>query len=283
MLDWIQAALMGLVEGLTEFLPISSTGHLILTGNLLGFDKTMGSKELADAFEVIIQVGAIGAVVAVYPGRFMAFLNWREWKNFSGLRGLWLLFLTTLPAGILGLLFHEKIKDYLFFPLPVALSLIAGSLWIFWVERKSPRIRTESLDAIGWRQALGIGGFQCFALWPGFSRAAATILGGMMTGLDRKTSTEYSFFAAVPVLVAAAGLDIFKHRQSLLHSGHLPLFAIGLIVSFIFGWLAVRFFIRYLRRHTLMAFGWYRLALAAVILGLAAASYWGWIHFQFTP
>jgi undecaprenyl-diphosphatase len=278
MIDWIQAAVMGLVEGLTEFLPISSTGHLILTEYALGFNRTMG-KEAADAFIVIIQVGAIAAVVAAYPGRFIGLLRFRQDQGFSGLRGLSLLALTTLPALCFGWLAHDAIERYLFNPLTVAVGLGGGALWIFWAERRSPRCHTESLDALGWLPALGIGFFQCLALWPGVSRSAATILGGMMVGLDRKTSTEYSFFAAVPVLMAAACYKLYKSLH-VLHTGHIPLFAIGLGASFLFGWLAVRFFIRYLRRHTLAAFGWYRLALAAVILGLAAASYWGWVQFQ---
>jgi undecaprenyl-diphosphatase len=282
MLELIQAAVMGLVEGLTEYLPISSTGHLILAGSILGFDRAAGGEEMAKAFEVIIQVGAIGAVAAAYPRRFTGFLNWRGWANFSGLRGLWLLLLTTLPAAVIGLKFEKSIKQYLFSPLPVAGALIVGSLWIFWVERKSRRYDTESLDAIGWGQALGIGCFQCFALWPGFSRSAATILGGMMVGLDRKTSTEYSFFAAVPVLTAAAGWDFYNNFHHF-HTEHLPLFAIGLAVSFLSGWGAVRFLIQFLRHHTLAAFGWYRIVLAVVILGLFAASALGWIQFKVTP
>jgi len=279
--ELIQAVVLGLVEGLTEFIPVSSTGHLILAEHALDFPKLVG-KEVADCFTIFIQVGAIAAVVVAYPHRFAGLIDFRRTEGFSGLRGLWLLFLTTLPAGIFALAARGAIKAYLFTPVTVAVGLVGGSIWIFLAERRTPRCHTESLDAIGWRAALLIGFYQCAALWPGVSRSAATILGGMMVGLNRKTSTEYSFFAAVPVLTAAAGYDLLKSLE-FLRAEHIPLFAVGLIVSFFSGWAAVRFLIQFLRRHTLVAFAWYRIGLAAVVLGLIAASAAGWIQFQLTP
>ncbi|MBN2579354.1 MAG: undecaprenyl-diphosphate phosphatase [Pirellulales bacterium] len=276
MLELIQAAVMGVIEGLTEFIPVSSTGHLILTGDVLDFSRAMGNEEVAKAFEVIIQVGAIAAVVAAYPGRFRRLLTFRRSEGFSGVYGLWLLGLTTLPALVFGYLAHDWINDNLFNRFTVAGGLAAGSLWIFWAERRTPRIRTESLDAVGWPSALWIGFFQCFALWPGVSRSAATILGGMTVGVDRKTSTEYSFFAAVPVLTAAAAYKFYKCLP-LFRAEQIPLFVVGIVVSFLFGWIAVRFLIQFLRRHTLVSFGWYRLGLAAAILALAAVSALGWV------
>ena len=213
----LQAVLLGVVEGLTEFVPVSSTGHLILAGHWIGFHARVGH-EAAATFEVVIQTGAILAVVAAYPGRFLGLLDFNR-GGFGGWRGIGLLLWTSLPALIVGLLFHDAIKQHLFSPWSVAVGLAVGSLWIFGVERRRPRVHTLSLDEIGWNQALAVGLFQCLALWPGMSRSAATILGGMMLGVDRKTATEYSFFAAVPVLCAAALADLWKSYQTITSSG----------------------------------------------------------------
>jgi undecaprenyl-diphosphatase len=260
---WL-AAVMGLVEGLTEFVPISSTGHLILADQLLGFDRVIGP-EIAKAFEVFIQLGAVLAVVVAYPQRFADLLRLRENRGFSGLRGLSLLVLTTIPAAVVGLALHHFIKERLFNPRMVAGSLFVGGLWILAVEALRFQPRKEGLDSVTWREALAVGLFQCFALWPGMSRSAATILGGMMTGLERRTATEYSFFAAVVVIPAAGAFDLYKVLP-LLHAAHLPVFAIGTVVSFVSGWLAVKFLIQFLSRHSLVAFGWYRLPLALLVL-----------------
>ena len=253
------AAIMGVVEGLTEFVPVSSTGHLILAGHLLHFDE-----RLKDTFEIFIQLGAILAVVAAYPGRFAGLLNFRRRDGFHGARGLLLLACTTAPAAAVGLAVHGYITRHLFSPLMVAAGLVAGGLWILIAERFPRAPKLEGVDALTWRDALAIGCFQCLSLWPGFSRSVSTILGGMALGVDRKTSTEYSFFAAVPVLGLASLYSLAK-GFSVLRASDLPAFAIGTAVSFLFGWLAVRFLIRFLSRHTLTVFGWYRLALAAGI------------------
>jgi undecaprenyl-diphosphatase len=262
------AILLGLVEGLTEYVPVSSTGHLILAADGLGFDQRVGA-EKAKTFHVFIQLGAILAIVVTYPGRFARLARLGDNTGFAGLRGLGLLLVTSLPAGLLGLAARSLIKDYLFQPLTVAIGLAAGAVWILAAEGWGARERCTSLDRLGWREALGIGLFQCLALWPGMSRSSSTILGGMVLGVGRKTATEYSFFAAVPVLSAAALYDLYKSRD-LLTPADLPLFAVGLVVSFVSAWLAVRFLVHYLSRHTLVAFGWYRLAVAALAFLWAA-------------
>jgi undecaprenyl-diphosphatase len=260
------AALMGVVEGLTEFLPISSTGHLILVGSASGFDNLVG-KDTADAFKVIIQLGAILAVVAAYPKRFTGLLRFGDEKGLSGFRGLSLLAITTIPAGLLAFAAHKTIETKLFSNLTVAIALAVGAVWILVVERFRPRVKVEGVDSLTWKEALGIGLFQCFSLWPGMSRAASTILGGMMLGVERKTATEYSFFAAVPLMIAATVFDFYKKRH-LFHAEQMEMLIIGFVVSFIVAWIAVKFFIRFLTRHTLVPFGWYRLALAGVVIWL---------------
>lgn len=260
------AALMGVVEGLTEFLPVSSTGHLILVSHYSGFEGRVG-KDVNDAFEIVIQLGAILAVVAAYPSRFTGLLRLKDNRGFSGLRGIGLLVVTSIPASIVGYLTHHYIKEKLFTPITVAAALAVGAVWILLVEYYRPRARTEGVDLLTWREALSIGLFQCLSLWPGMSRAASTILGGMISGVERKTATEYSFFAAVPIMIAATVFELHRSYANL--AGHFQLVAIGFVVSFIFAWLAVKSFIHFLSRHTLIPFGWYRLALAGVVLWFA--------------
>lgn len=262
----IWAALMGIVEGLTEFLPISSTGHLIIVGHFSGFEELV-SKDVADAFAVVIQLGAILAVVAAYPGRFAGLLRFSDNRGLTGLRGIGLLVITSIPASILGLLTHKFIHEKLFNPGTVAAALAAGALWILLVERLQPRTRVEGVDAFTWKEALAVGLFQCLSLWPGMSRSASTIMGGMMVGVERRTATEYSFFAAVPIMCAATLYEFYKNFASF-HAEQLQMLAVGFVVSFICAWLAVKFFIHFLSRHTLVPFAWYRLALAAAVLGL---------------
>jgi undecaprenyl-diphosphatase len=258
------AALMGLVEGITEFLPVSSTGHLILAAHWIGFNDAIG-KDAADCFSIFIQLGAILAVVAAFPGRFVGLLDLRANSGFAGPRGIALLMITTLPALVVGFLLHATIKERLFNPMTVAVGLAVGSVWILAVEWRGTRPRCTGLDELSWREALAVGLFQCVAMWPGMSRAGATILGGMMVGIDRKTATQYSFFAAVPALSAAAIYDVFKSREYLAME-HLPLFAIGFVASFIFAYVAVKWLVRFVGAHTLTPFAWYRLALAGVVL-----------------
>ncbi|QLA16211.1 undecaprenyl-diphosphate phosphatase [Desulfolutivibrio sulfoxidireducens] len=253
------AVILGIVEGLTEFLPVSSTGHLILAGHLLGFT---GPK--ADSFEIIIQLGAILAVVVMYRDRFLGLLRANPYQRFSGSRGIVLLGLTCLPAAVVGFLAHKAIKAHLFGPVTVAAALAGGAVAILVVEAMRRRVRFETLDDISPALALGIGFFQCLSLWPGFSRSAATIMGGMLLGAKRSLAAEYSFIAAVPIMFVATAYDFYKSYH-LFEQGDLLLLAIGFVVSFFSAWVAVKGFILLLGRTTLRPFAWYRLVLAAVI------------------
>ena len=255
----LAAVVLGLVEGVTEFLPVSSTGHLILVGHLIGF-----TGEKADSFEIIIQLGAILAVVCLYWQRFWWLVSPKPLHAFSGLRGLWMLFLTSLPAGIVGLLARKTIKAHLFGPTTVALALAVGAIMIFWVERRKVRDRFYTLDEMTPRLALGIGCFQCLALWPGFSRSAATIMGGMLLGAKRSLAAEYSFIGAVPIMVAATLYDFYK-SANLFSADDLGVLAIGFVVSFVAALAAVKGFIVLVKRISLRPFAWYRLALAAAV------------------
>lgn len=264
MTSWLVAVIMGLVEGLTEFLPVSSTGHLILTGHLLNF-----TGEMADTFEIAIQLGAILAVVVLYRERFFGLLKTNPAKRFSGPRGIWLLFLTSLPALGIGFVTHKAIKAHLFGPRTVAMAFVVGALMMFVVEAlaaKRSRARlVGGLDSMSPKLALGIGFFQCLALWPGFSRSGATIMGGMLLGADRKTAAEYSFLAAVPVMCAAVGWDLLKSWRLFANADDLGFLAIGFVVSFISGWAAVKGFIGLVSRMTLRPYALYRLAMAPII------------------
>lgn len=266
------AILIGLLEGLTEFIPVSSTGHMIIAGHLLGF-----TGERADAFEIFIQLGAILAVAFLYRERFLGLIPGRAGtgsagagsaeprfapRRFAGWRGLLLLAVTTAPALAAGKLFHHAIKERLFSPLTVAVGLAVGGIGLILIETFKPRARVTRLDDIGMREAVWVGLFQCLSLWPGMSRAGSTIIGGMLAGADRRTTAEYSFLAAVPIMIAATGYDLYKSR-AFLHASDAPLFALGFLVALVSAWFAVRFFIGFLGKHTLKGFGWYRLALAA--------------------
>lgn len=263
MTDFLPAIWLGIVEGLTEFLPVSSTGHLIIAGHLL--DIT-GPK--AETFDIVIQLGAILAVVVLYRDRFLGLIKPQKDRRFSGIRGLWLLFLTSLPASIAGLLLHKTIKAYLFTPVTVGLALGIGALFILLVERKAeqhPPARYDTLDDVTPALALGIGLFQCLALWPGFSRSAATIMGGMLLGARRTLAAEYSFVAAVPIMFAATGYDMLK-SYTLFSADDLLFMGVGFVVSFIAAWAAVKIFISLVGRITFRPFAWYRLAIAPLVL-----------------
>lgn len=253
------AIVMGLVEGLTEFLPISSSGHMALVGEFLHFS---GPK--ASTFEIVIQAGAIMAVVTVYWSKFMGLLNFSSNKGFSGFHGLWLLILTTAPVCVVGLLFHSLIKKYLFGPQSIFYALIAGAICMILTDSRKHSSICASFDEISPKMAFYIGLGQCCALWPGFSRSASTIMAGLLLGLDRSIAVQYSFIAAVPVMCAATGYDLLRNFH-LFTTADLPFFIYGTLASYISALVAIRFFIALLSRITLIPFAVYRLALAPLI------------------
>lgn len=254
MITYFDAVIMGFVEGITEFLPVSSTGHLILVGELLGI-----SGPLASTFEVVIQIGAILAVVFCYFDRFWGMLFPKKGVAFSGIHAIFLLLLTTIPGATIGFLGRDIIKS-LFTPASVALALAVGAFCMLTMERLKPQPRYVSVDEITPPMALGIGCFQCLALWPGFSRSAATIMGGMVFGLRREVAAEYSFIAAVPIIIGAAGYDLLTSMEHFTVD-IVPVFLLGILVSFIFALLAIKTFIKLLGRVGLAPFAWYRLLL----------------------
>lgn len=257
---WLSTIILGVVEGLTEFLPVSSTGHLILAGVLLGH-----TGEKAASYDIIIQLGAILSVVVMYRERFTSLLVPKTRQRFAGRRGLMLLFLTCLPAALLGFFARSAIKAHLWAPLPVALALVAGAGLILIVEsKKSARDKYHDFDDISPSLALGIGLFQCLSLWPGFSRSASTILGGMILGARRKLAAEYSFVAAVPIMIAATSYELYKTWDQF-SVDDLQFLAVGFVVSFFSAWLAVKWFIALVSRMTLRPFAVYRILLAAAV------------------
>ena len=256
------AVILGIVLGLTEYLPISSAGHLIVVGSLLDFT---GPK--ATCFQVFLQIGAISAVVVLFRDRFLHLLPFGEHSRdprFSGWRGISFLALTTLPAVIVGALCHHFIKTYLFGPLTVAGALAVGGLAILFAEKYKPEPRVSDINELTYTQAGVIGLVQCLALWPGVSRSASTIIAGLFCGFSRKVAAEYSFLAAVPILIAAATYDLYKNWH-LFQASDLPLFMVGLLVSFVSALLAIKTFIAFLQRWTLVPFAYYRLAIAPII------------------
>ena len=256
------AILLGMVEGITEFLPISSTGHLIVSGHLLGF---VGDR--AASFEVIIQLGAILSVVLLYWRRFLGLIprpvSGFEASNLQGWSGLWRIALATLPALLVGYGARHIIKERLFNPTAVTLALAIGGVAILLVERYAAKRQTNSLERLTVSQALGVGLFQVLALWPGTSRAAATIVGGMLLGLERKSAAEFSFLIAVPVMLAASGYELIKMRHEMAPQNFLPL-GIGFVVAFIVAIVTVKMFVQFLQRGKLTPFAWYRIVVAPI-------------------
>ena len=261
---WLVALLLGVVEGLTEFLPVSSTGHLILTSAWLDAHGFGFEGRRAELFEIFIQIGAIFSVVVEYRGRFTSLA--RDALRKDDARAFVLrLAIAFVPAAALGFVAHDFIADRLFSPASVALALIVGALGILVIEGLKLPAHTHTTDAMSWRQALGVGLAQCLALWPGFSRSAATILGGLGMGLDRRAATEFSFFLAVPTLFAASGYGLLKNLRHL-ESGDALWLGVSTLVSFAVAWATIRWLLRYVSTHDFRAFAWYRIALGVVVL-----------------
>jgi len=254
-----KALALGIVEGLTEFLPVSSTGHLILAGDLLGF-----SGEKAKVFEIVIQTGAMLAIVWEYRAKFGGVLAGLA-SDRSAQRFALNLVIAFLPAAVLGLLFGSLIKTYLFHAVPVALAFIVGAFVILWAERRDRAPRVSDVDAMTSLDALKVGIAQAFALIPGTSRSGATIIGGMLFGLSRRAATEFSFFLAVPTLIAAGAYDFWKNR-ALFDSSDIGMFTVGSTAAFASAFLCVRWLLRYIASHDFKPFAWYRIAFGAVVL-----------------
>lgn len=274
-MEWWEAMLLGLVEGITEYLPISSTGHLILTSSLLGLRERDPHGALA-AFEIAIQGGAILAVLGLYAGRVAQMLRGALGRDPQGLRLLACLVVAFLPAALLGPLLDARIEEHLFRPLPVLVALFLGGLWMIWLDRRQPPGEGVGLEAITLGTALAIGLFQCLAMWPGTSRSMMTIAGGVLLGLRAKDAAEFSFLLGVPTLGGACVYKLAQNLSNAAETGTPNLFealgvvptALGFAVAALSAALAVRWLVHFLQRHGLAPFGWYRIALAAV-LGLA--------------
>ena len=260
----VKAAVMGIVEGLTEFLPISSTGHLILAGSLLGgFGDNRGK-----VFEIAIQTGAIFAVILVYWQKIKSTVAALPRQPKAQRLALNIL-IGFLPAVVLGLLFGKVIKAHLFIPTVVASTFIIGGFIILWAEKRPPgSVRVEHVDDLTPWDALKVGLVQCFAMIPGTSRSGSTIIGGMLLGLSRQAATDFSFFLAIPTLIGAGAYSIYKER-ALLSVADIPLFAVGLVFSFISAWLCVRWLLKFISTHNFIPFAWYRIAFGILVLATA--------------
>ena len=265
----IKAAIMGVVEGLTEFLPISSTGHLILAGSLLGFHD-----ERAKVFDIAIQTGAIFAVIIVFWQRIRSTLVGLTSQP-QAQRFALNVVIGCLPGGVLGLVLGKAIKAHLFTPTVVATAFIVGAFVILWAEkRQQATVRVHDLDDLTPLDALKVGLAQCFGLIPGTSRSGSTIIGGMLFGLSRKVATDFSFFLGIPILIGAGAYSLYKARD-MLSVADLPLFGVGLLFAFISAWLCIRWLLRYVASHSFVPFAWYRIAFGCLIL---LTAHMGWVQ-----
>lgn len=265
-----QALILGVVEGLTEFLPISSTGHQIIVADLIGFGG-----ERAMAFNIIIQLGAILAVVWEFRRKIIDVVvglpRQREAQRFTAN-----LIIAFMPAVVLGVLFSDLIHHYLFNAITVATALVVGGVIMLWAERREHTVTAETVDDMTWKDALKVGCAQCLAMIPGTSRSGSTIIGGLLFGLSRKAATEFSFFLAMPTMVGAAVLSGYKYRD-LFKPDDLPVIALGFVVSFIFAMIAVRGLLKFIATHSYAVFAWYRIGFGLLIL---ATWQFGWIDWS---
>lgn len=255
----LKAIVLGVVEGLTEFLPISSTGHQIVVADLIGFGG-----ERAMAFNIIIQLGAILAVVWEFRRKILEVVfnvpHQRQAQRFTAN-----LLIAFLPAVVIGVAFADVIHQYLFNPITVAAALVIGGVVMLWAEQRKHEITVQEVDDMTWKEALKIGFAQCLAMIPGTSRSASTIIGGLLFGLSRRAATEFSFFLAMPTMVGAAVYSGYKYRE-LFQPGDLPVFALGFVVSFIFAMIAVRGLLKFIANHSYALFAWYRIGFGLLIL-----------------
>ncbi len=257
----LKAAVMGLVEGLTEFLPISSTGHLILAGALLGFDD-----DKAKVFDIAIQTGAILAVIIVYWQKISSTVRALP-RSADAQRFALNVFIAFVPAVILGLLFGKAIKANLFTPAVVATTFIIGGFIILWAERRqAAAVRIAEVEDMRWQDALKVGLVQCLAMIPGTSRSGATIIGGMLLGMSRKAATDFSFYLAIPTLIGAGAYSLYKER-ALLSMADAPMFVVGLLFSFLSAWVCVRWLLKFISTNSFEVFALYRIVFGLVVLG----------------
>ncbi len=270
----IKAAIMGIVEGLTEFLPISSTGHLILAGALLGFDD-----DKAKVFDIAIQTGAILAVIIVYWQKIrdtvVALPTQKQAQRLA-----FNVLIAFLPAVVMGLLFGKAIKAHLFTPVVVATTFIIGGFIILWAEKRQSNVATaariQDADDMTFMDAIKVGLVQCLAMIPGTSRSGATIIGGMLLGLSRKAATDFSFYLAIPTLIGAGAYSLIKER-ALLSMADAPLFGVGLLFSFISAWLCIRWLLKFIATHSFVGFAYYRIAFGLVVLATAWSGAVRWV------
>ena len=260
-----QALILGVVEGLTEFLPISSTGHQIIVADLLDFGG-----ERAMAFNIIIQLGAILAVVWEFRRKIFDVVVGLPTQP-SARRFTANLLIAFLPAVVLGVIFADLIHHYLFNPITVATALVVGGVIMLWAEKRQHEVHAESVDDMTWKDALKVGLAQCLAMIPGTSRSGSTIIGGLLFGLSRKTATEFSFFLAMPTMVGAA---VYSGYRDLFVPSDFPVFAVGFVTAFIFAMIAVRGLLKFIASHSYAAFAWYRIAFGLLIL---ATWQFGWV------
>ena len=263
----LKAAILGIVEGLTEFLPVSSTGHLIIVGDLLGYND-----ETSKVFKIVIQLAAVLAVCWDYRVRLAKIV---VAGDAASRRFAVLLFVGFLPAAVLGVMFHSTIKAVLFNPITVATALIVGGIVILYIEKRAYHPRINSVEDMSWADALKVGFAQALAMIPGTSRSGATIMGGLVFGLSRKAATEFSFFLAIPTMFAATVYDLYKN-WALLRADDLPVFVVGFVTSFVAAMWAVKSFIRFISNHTFVVFAWYRIVFGLVVLGTAYSGAVNW-------
>ena len=264
------ALVLGIIEGLTEFLPVSSTGHLIIFGDLLGYND-----DTSKVFKIVIQLAAILAVCWDYRERLIKVASGLRTEP-SAQRFVGMLFVAFLPAAVLGLMFHSKIKALLFNPITVATALVVGGLIILYVEKRAYKPRILEVDQMRWSDAVKVGFAQALAMIPGTSRSGSTIMGGLIFGLSRKAATEFSFFLAIPTMFAATAYDLYKN-WALLRVEDLPVFAVGFVASFVAAMWAVKSFIKFISNNTFIIFAWYRIAFGLFVL---ATWYFGWVEWS---
>ena len=269
----LKAAILGVVEGLTEFLPISSTGHLIVVGSLLNFNDERGK-----LFSIVIQSAAIAAVMWEYRAKIFNTINGLQNKDAAAQRFVFNVFIAFLPLAILGMLFGKHIKAALFNPITVAVTSIVGAIFILWAEKRRHVVSVETADDLNWKDALKVGFAQALALIPGTSRSGATIIGGLFFGLSRKAATEFTFFLAMPTLIGATIYELYKER-ALLNSADLDMWLVGAVSSFVSAFLCVRWLLRYISTHDFTIFAWYRIAFGLIVL---VTYYTGWVEWSIT-